>query len=613
MKRGILLAILSFLLFMTYASTRQAMLKEGKTWNYRMVYVELVDGKNVWHYPDLKEWIEGDTIINGQTYFKMHANTDGGGHISLLTFWREEDGRVYQHNIYNGNDELMYDFNLSKGEKVEYDNHFEVISTDSIMVHDILRKRIVLPYGARFWVEGIGNPGKLSEPLGHPVSDGTIYELVSCFEGDTCVFDENDFYASTYKPVITLNEEEKELVNANNDFALRLFQLAKGDGNMILSPLSVTFALGMLNNGSNGLTQQEINQVLGSSASSVEAINQFCYKLLTESRKLDLNTKVNIANNIYVNKGYTLKPEFIDQVTHYYEVTPECRDFHDGETVDAINRWASDQTSGMIDRVIDKAYFDPDAVSYLLNAIYFNGLWTNQFNEAYTTNEPFNGVTDVPMMEQFAEFNYTQNNTFEAIKMPYGNLAYEMIVVMPREDKTIDEALSLYQKTDWNHYSWDICDVHLKFPRFKTSSNIDLNDLLIAMGMPSAFDMATADFSDFCDVPISISKIMQSAIIKVNEKGSEAAAVTVIEAPSGGAPVDFFANRPFFYVIRETSTKAIFFIGQFTGHDSVTNPVDDPHAINTTLDSPVYNIAGQRMTTPPAKGIYIHNGRKYVR
>ena len=246
----------------------------------------------------------------------MHANTDGGGHISLLTFWREEDGRVYQHNIYNGNDELMYDFNLSKGEKVEYDNHFEVISTDSIMVHDILRKRIVLPYGARFWVEGIGNPGKLSEPLGHPVSDGTIYELVSCFEGDTCVFDENDFYASTYKPVITLNEEEKELVNANNDFALRLFQLAKGDGNMILSPLSVTFALGMLNNGSNGLTQQEINQVLGSSASSVEAINQFCYKLLTESRKLDLNTKVNIANNIYVNKGYTLKPEFIDQVTH---------------------------------------------------------------------------------------------------------------------------------------------------------------------------------------------------------------------------------------------------------------------------------------------------------
>ena len=146
---------------------------------------------------------------------------------------------------------------------------------------------------------------------------------------------------------IELAEGEQELINSNNDFAFNLFRKARGDKSKILSPLSITFALGMLNNGADGQTLQEINQTLGFGEAGADAINAFCQKMLKESNTLDEKTKALIANTIFVNEGcgYRLQEGFVDKVNTYYDAQPQNRDFADGETVDVINQWANDHNN----------------------------------------------------------------------------------------------------------------------------------------------------------------------------------------------------------------------------------------------------------------------------
>ena len=170
---------------------------------------------------------------------------------------------------------------------------------------------------------------------------------------------------------VSLTRSEQELVTANNDFAFNLFRVADAQNSTILSPISITYALGMLNNGAAGETQAQINKVLGFGETGAEGINAFCKKMLTEAPNLDKSTKVLISNTIYMNKGYELKPLFVSKANDCYHAEPETRNFADGKTLDVINQWASDHTEKMIEKVLDKDSFDPSAISYLLNAIYF--------------------------------------------------------------------------------------------------------------------------------------------------------------------------------------------------------------------------------------------------
>ena len=171
-----------------------------------------------------------------------------------------------------------------------------------------------------------------------------------------------------------LTRAEQEMVSSSNDFAFNLFREAQEPKkSLILSPISIAYALGMLNNGAAGETQQPINKVLGFSETGADGINDFCYKMLQRAATLDEQTKVLIADNIYMNKGYELKPAFKATVKTYYEADAETRDFFDGKTRDVINQWASDHTEGMIKEVLKEDEFHPDFVSYLLNAIYFKG------------------------------------------------------------------------------------------------------------------------------------------------------------------------------------------------------------------------------------------------
>jgi serpin B len=375
---------------------------------------------------------------------------------------------------------------------------------------------------------------------------------------------------------ISLTRGEEELVMSNNDFAFNLFRQADiGNKSAILSPISITYALGMLNNGAAGETQAQINKVLGFGETGADGINAFCRKMLTEAPNLDKLTKVMIANTIYMNKGYELKSDFITKAKTFYDAEPETRDFADGQTRDVINKWGNDHTEGMIPEVLKEGEFDPSAVSYLLNAIYFKGAWAEKFDKDNTKDETFKGYsaeTQVPMMHQEHEFNYTETDDCQALCLPYGNGAYRMTILLPKEGKTINDVLKNLTAESWERYQFmDRAYVDLKLPRFESTTDVGLNDIMSALGMPRAFDPYLAEFPNFCNVPTFIGMMKQVAKIKLNEEGTEAAAVTVIGEyvsaiePSEPQHVQFFANRPFLYVISEQSTGAIFFIGQYMG------------------------------------------------
>ena len=401
-----------------------------------------------------------------------------------------------------------------------------------------------------------------------------------------CSLDESDSEKPTPTvcppPTYELTRSEQQMVTESNEFAFSLFRQAQDQlHSQVLSPISITFALGMLNNGAAGETQQQICQALGFGKAGVDSINTFCYKMLHRTAGLDPLTKVMLANTIYVNQPYELKPEFVTLAKAIYGAEPESRNFGDGKTMDVINKWASDRTEGMIDKVLDEQTFDPSAVSYLLNAIYFKGTWTWKFDKVLTKEERFDHAGDaavltlLPMMHMQKLLPYAENENYQAVILPYGNASYWMTVLLPKE-VCYNEVPQVPSAQEWEQLFQKerIEIVDLKLPRFEMKTDTDLARIMKVLGVKNAFTEA-AEFPDFCNLPAFIGKMMQLARIEVDEEGTDAASLTVIEdycrttPPTTPTPaptnVTFHANHPFLYVISERTTGAVLFIGQFTG------------------------------------------------
>ena len=606
------------------AAPKRPMLEQGKTWTY--VYHHFEDGETPdpdGVYGDLEmffSWytLRGDTIIDGLQYMKMYRNDEIRGKESYYAAYREdEEGRVYMER--DQKVIKLIDF-CTPVEAVEYPSPTIYPGTaiqETIKANGKLFTRYRYTDYDAVGVEGVGykRHGLITnafETILPCICDYEELYSVSCKDFN---FSASNFDAPKE---IELAEGEQELINSNNDFAFNLFRKARGDKSKILSPLSITFALGMLNNGADGQTLKEINQTLGFGEAGADAINAFCQKMLKESNTLDEKTKALIANTIFVNEGcgYRLQEGFIDKANTFYDAQPQNRDFNDGETMDVINQWASDHTEGMIPTVLDTLTYRPDNVSYLLNALYFKGIWSSPFRKENTQDEPFGGGDDVPMMHQEKSVRYAENDFYQAVRLPYGNGAYRMDIFLPREDKTVGEVLESLNGSNWQP-KYEYRSVDLKLPRFETDTNQGLIEIMSDLGMPSAFSVFNAEFPYFCNVPIFISQMFQVAKIKLDEEGTEAAAVTVIgEATSGMPPVPkpFHANRPFLYIISEQSTGAIFFIGQYTGGvtaDIRTGIIGTKAEPKSAANNQIYNLAGQKVNAS-YKGIVIQNGKKYI-
>lgn len=394
--------------------------------------------------------------------------------------------------------------------------------------------------------------------------------LASCSEDEPVAPD------IKYNPgIVKLTAAQQAQVENSNEFAWKFFkEVSKGEQqDVFVSPLSVTYALGMLANGAVGDTQKEILEGLEFRSGKVQDINSLCHHLMMEAPKLDKSIKVSMANAVVANKNKPLKPDFKNVVEKQYQALVTNKDFSSPATLSFINQWASEQTHGMVPKLLDRVH--PDAVTYLLNALYFKGLWYHKFDKKRTQQESFTQADgkklSVKMMHQKERFFAAENDNYQTVVLPYGNGSYEMIVVLPREGKKLSDVLVAMNGKQWkdnlkNTYS---SEVDLKLPRFTSVYNRELNDVLKLLGMNTMFERGKADLTKMSKAKAFVSMVLQKAKIEVDEEGSKAAAVTVVETLDAAAlpsrPIMFHANRPFMYAIVEHSTGTIFFMGTYQG------------------------------------------------
>ncbi|WP_278671782.1 serpin family protein [Leyella stercorea] len=402
--------------------------------------------------------------------------------------------------------------------------------------------------------------------------------LASCSSTNKIAKEDNatkpNSYMDTDAKYLILSNDQRATINKGNEFAVNLFKTQIDMQSKVISPLSVSYLMGMLANGADGDTQKEILASLGVGDVTLQTLNESYRALLNSTATADKQTTINIANYIAADKHFSLKSDFRNTVGKMYDAGVESLDFSSSKAVDKINQWCSKQTNGMIPKIVDQ--LSASDVAVLMNAIYFEGTWETPFEKELTKEENFRGYTRdikrVQMMHQEDDFSYLSNDTFEAVTLPYGNRTYNMTVLLPKEGVSIEEMMKLLdaQKIGSLYRDMEKCVVDLKLPKFTTSTEVVLNDAISKLGAPSIFTGA-ANFKNMSDASIFISKMLQKAKIEVSEEGTKAAAITAgmvaMTALNPNEPrhVKFHANRPFVYIITERQTGAIFFIGQYLG------------------------------------------------
>ncbi|MEN6588441.1 MAG: serpin family protein [Proteiniphilum sp.] len=402
--------------------------------------------------------------------------------------------------------------------------------------------------------------------------------VISLFLATSCEKNEQDSLTGKLQdPIqIDLRSAEKEMVKSDQLFAFDFFanvfdeESVAEDCNFMVSPLSLSMALAMTWNGAGGDTRVVMQQTLHMEEYSDDEINGYYKKLKEALLKTDSTTKLSIANAIFTNQSVKINPDFIHTNETWYDATIQPVDFSLPSTTGIINQWASDHTNGLIKKVIDST--DPLDLMYLLNALYFKGIWMTRFDPSLTAKMPFTyeggSTKQVDMMQQKAKFNYTEDQILQMVQLPYGNQAFSMMVLLPKEGKRLQDVVAATRQSDyWSDLKSGLheAEVDLFLPKFKTAYSKKLNDVLTKMGMGIAFTDA-ADFSGITDLPSKISLVKQDTYISTDESGTEAAAVTTVgiemtSMPSQPKKVVFNANRPFIYLIQENSTGAILFMG----------------------------------------------------
>lgn len=356
-----------------------------------------------------------------------------------------------------------------------------------------------------------------------------------------------------------------------NTFGMELFQALhedQPDENIFISPLSISAALTMTANGATGQTQAEMLQTLQFDSFDLPAVNADYQNFLKEIPGLDPLVQVKIANSIWYREGFPVKPTFINlnQEFFFSEVSP--LDFNQPLAVETINGWIENNTNGLIKNMLDN--ITEEAVMYLVNAIYFKGDWLYTFEEKNTTEAPFykqdGNTVSVDMMNLTkVPLPYLNTPTFQAVDLPYGDSLYSMLLLLPKEGNSIGDLVDDLQSTSYAEWMNSLypANVNLSLPRFKMKYRSVLNNHLIDMGMPKAFS-ENADFTGIADANLFISLVLHQSFVEVNEKGTEAAAATIVGIEVTAIPVypDLTFNKPFLFIIKERVGNNILFIGK---------------------------------------------------
>ena len=382
---------------------------------------------------------------------------------------------------------------------------------------------------------------------------------------------------------INISKTTEQVIAADNLFGFYLFQRVLANdpvaGNIFISPTSVALALAMTYNGADGETKAAMEETLRKQGLTAEQLNQSYKDLMDALVSVDPKVLLEIANSIWYRNDVEVLPEFININRNYYNAEVNAILFND-QAKDIINGWVAEKTHDKITEVLD--YIPEDAIMYLINAIYFKGIWRSEFEKDKTEDLPFyladGSEVQAPTMQQQDTFRYFKNELMSAVELPYGQGNFSMMILLPNTGKTTGDIVASLSIENWNAWMQDFSeqDVVMHLPRLKFEYKKLLNDDLSDMGMGIAF----SDEADFSKIDptrdLMISRVIHKTFVEVNEEGTEAAAVTVVEIvetsiePGGNdGPVYFYVDRPFLFLIREKDTGAILFIGR------VMNPLEE--------------------------------------
>jgi serpin B len=367
-------------------------------------------------------------------------------------------------------------------------------------------------------------------------------------------------------------------VQANLQFGFQLLHALDKEregANLFFSPLSASLALTMVMNGARGETYRQMAHALGYGEQPIETINAENALLLHLLRSPDPKTETLVANSLWVQQGFSLLPSFTQACQKHYEAEVDTVDFVGDREAAAqrINDWVKENTKGLITELFKPNDFNAQTRLTVVNTLYFKGKWKTPFNKEQTTEEVFhlsNGTTKrVPMMHQSGKFEYLRGEGFQAVALPYGEGELSFYLFLPDEGRSLEEFLKSLTPARWQEWlkGFKPMEGDVGLPRFRIETTAGLESPLKALGMTDAFDPERADFSGIApltDGRLFIAKVLQKAVVEVNEEGTKAAAATgVVVGITAYNPNRFtlIANRPFFFAIRHNATGALLFMG----------------------------------------------------
>ena len=371
-------------------------------------------------------------------------------------------------------------------------------------------------------------------------------------------------------PAASSSQVDPRLAVADNAFGLKLFAvLRKQDPgkNIFISPSSIALALAMVYNGAGTTTKDAMATSLGLQGLTLADVNKANSDLVAMLQNPDPEVTLTVANSLWIRSGFPVKSDFTQRLQASYGAEATSLDFDSPGAPATINKWVSDATNQKIPTIVDT--IPPDESMFLINAIYFNGTWTDEFNPNATYTRTFTRADGtkigVGMMYRAGSWKYLANDKFEAIQLPYGSGRLALCVILPSPKSSMEDLVASMDSTTWNQWMGQFREreVGITLPSFRTEYSATLNDALGALGMGIAFDRMKANFSGISDKPVLISTVRHRTCLDVNEVGTEAAAVTSIPVPTSGFAPDLHmeVDRPFVLAIRDDKSGAILFIG----------------------------------------------------
>ncbi len=368
----------------------------------------------------------------------------------------------------------------------------------------------------------------------------------------------------------------EKLVRANNEFGLSMFRqlfAAKPEENIFISPTSIALALGMTWNGALGATRDEMADVLGIGGMTLDDVSRSGSALLAALQSADPKVKLEVANSLWVKQGFALAKAFTDRNRQFFAAEVTNLDFANPKSVDRINGWVANKTHDKIKSIISE--LAPEDVLVLINAVYFKGTWTKEFDKQRTMERDFHGTLDAvkqhPMMSRDDDFRYYEGEGMQLARLPYGDGRLGLLVFLPASGTGMADFVARFSAENVNRWTDSLRyeEGEIVLPKFKIEYDKSLAGLLKQMGMARACSEG-ADFGGMLakpgTLPFYISDVLHKTFVEVNEEGTEAAAVTAVKMVATAMPMEverftMVCDRPFVYAIHDETTGSVLFIG----------------------------------------------------